>query len=91
MATALRTLLAQITSVSLPNDAGEQQDRVAQLRTQMSSTLQPLLGAAPAAHASYGPAAVPGHAVRGEVAPYQTKEPPPPAAQQPGGTPGTAA
>ena len=73
MATALRSLLTQVTSVTLPTNAGEQQDHLAQLRLRMSSTLQPLL----AAGTAHGPAAVTGDTVREEVAPYNTKEPAP--------------
>ena len=72
MADTLKTLLAQVTATQLPDSADEQTTAaVTQLKTQMTTALQPLLGNAQGvAIPSYGPAAVATRGVRKEVAPY---------------------
>ena len=70
MADALKAVLSQVTTATLPEGTGEQQTALEQLRTVMSSTLQPILGAAQNGGNSYGPASTPAHAARVETAPY---------------------
>ena len=67
---ALRTVLSQVTATTLPEDTSEQKTALEQLRTTITSTLQPILGAGQTGGNAYGPAATQGHAVRQESAPY---------------------
>ena len=69
LADTLKTVLNQVTSTQIAESAEDQADAiVAQLKTQISTSLQPLLGAGN----QYGPAALGGQGAR--TAPYQ--EPP---------------
>ena len=47
MADALKSMLQQITGATLPENSGEQKVALEQLRTKMTTTLQPILGTAP--------------------------------------------
>ena len=73
MADALQAMLQQVNGATLPTNSGEQQVALEQLRTQMSTKLQPILGAMPMIASGYGPAATPGHAHRQETAPYASE------------------
>ena len=75
MADALKAALNQITGAKLPENSGEQQEALAQLRTTMTSTLQPILGTSQAGAKTYGPITPPGHSIRDETAPYQETAP----------------
>ena len=73
LADTLKTVLNQVTGTQLAEGAEGQADAiVAQLKAQISTSLQPVLGAAMLPGNQYGPAAAVGHGVR--TAPYQ--EPP---------------
>ena len=73
MADALKSMLQQINGATLPANSGEQQVALEQLRTKMTTTLQPILGTMPIAASGYGPAITPGHAHRQETAPYASE------------------
>ena len=81
LADTLKTMLDQVTGPKMPEDTGDQAEAVvAQLKTQLSSSLQPILGDTPIPGNKYGPVTPGGHAVRLETAPYQSLE----ASKEPG-------
>ena len=87
LADTLKSMLDQVVGIKAVGDSGEQTEAVvAQLKSQLASTLQPVLNVAQPPGNNYGPAATPGHAVRQEVAPYQAQD-----AQKDGREPGAAA
>ena len=81
LADTLKSMLDQVTGTKISEDTGDQAEAVvAQLKTQLSSSLQPILGDSQSQGNKYGPVTPAGHAARLETAPYQFLE----ASKEPG-------
>ena len=71
-ADVFKNLLDQVHATSIANDAGDQAEAiVAQLKTQLATTLQPLLADVPPAGNKYGPVQADGRTARQQAGPYQ--------------------